>query len=68
MSSSGFLAESVTFSSTCGTRSIASRASSESGLPVRIISASTCSAAISPSPVELWSRKIRCPDCSPPRL
>ena len=68
ISSSGRRAGSITFSSTWGTRSMASRASSERGLPVRIIRASTWSAPMMPSPVEAWSRKIRCPDCSPPRL
>ncbi len=47
---------------------MASRDSSESGRPVRTTRARTCRAPMRPSPVEAWSRKMRWPDCSPPRL
>src|SRR5262245_26909791 len=51
ISLSGRRAGSVMLSSTCGTRSIAVRDSSDRDWPVRIMSASTCNAAMMPSPV-----------------
>ena len=47
----------------CGTAVIAF-ANSDSGFPVRFISERICNAEIKPSPVVLWSRKIKWPDCS----
>ena len=32
------------------------------------MSESTCSAEINPSPVVLWSKKMKWPDCSPPKV
>ena len=69
---SGFISQPVrsrtgTFSRSCGYSSI-TPASSESGLPVSIMTFSTWSAVIIPSPVFVNSPNIRCPDFSPPSI
>src|SRR5690606_40409893 len=38
------------------------------GLPDSTITANTCRAAIRPSPVVAWSRRMMWPDCSPPKI
>ena len=57
-----------TFSSTCGSGSIEMRRLADAGLPSCASTASTCSAAISPSPVVEKSDRMIWPDCSPPTL
>ena len=55
-----------TLQRTCGNDSM-SVASSDNGFLFLIMMARSCRAASVPSPVVLCSRKIRCPDCSPPK-
>ena len=56
-----------TFSSTCGVTGILP-ASTLSGSPVSFITRISWMAESSPSPVGIYSRKMICPDCSPPML
>ena len=56
-----------TLRSTCGNFNIP-EASSASDKPVFFITASTCKALTSPSPVVVLSRQMMCPEVSPPRM